>query len=787
MSAKKGPRPSDYLALGFVSGGALAYEILLLRVFSFSQWHHFASLAVSLALLGFGTAGTLLTLLGKRAVRMGDRLFMSGLLLTSGGMLLASQLPRFISVRPLFAVWDSSELGKLLLLDFAAFLPFFGAALCVGQVFMRWPESTRRLYGVNLLGSGLGAMAAALLLSCLLLESALLTVPAAVLLGGTVLGLRHREMRPWGVACLAAAVAISSWIARGPAPLPMSDFKRLATLLDLPDSKVLERRPGLQGQIAIVRSDSIRSAPGLSLTWTRPVPPQDALVLDSDRWLPLPRQEWFPDPFAATLASLPFHLRKGGRTALIGASEWLTPAMPGEQELIWVHRNPGVVEAFAGRGLLENVLVRSMDPRGFLERSIQPLDLVYFADSYNEGEATGEEYLLTVGGIRSALESLKPSGLLAIPLRLHNPPRYAPKLMRVIAASLQETGAEEALRHFALLRSLQEGLFIVSPEPLSAEDVQRIREFAGRLEFDLSALPGLSLSETNRYHLLDEPLFFEAALALQGGQWRFPEEATWYSLEPPTDDRPYFWRSMRWGNLPRLLREFGRQGLVWLDWTLLATVTKLLVAGLLAGILILLPLGRLPRGRPPITRQRVWIYFTALGLGFLVLEMAAFQRSILTLSDPITTASLVFSVFLVGAGLGSLTAPGLRDRAAPAAIFLPILVTALLSFLLLKFAMETVAGMPAWMRLATVGASIAPLSWALGQAFPWGLRQLDEDRELIPWAWGINGFASVLAAPLATLLSVHAGQTATWLAGALCYLAAWFVARSWAKQWSWYG
>ena len=72
-----------FILLGIISATVLAYEILLLRVFSYSQWHHFASFSIALALLGFGVAGTVLTLLGDRAVRWGDSLFISGLLLGS--------------------------------------------------------------------------------------------------------------------------------------------------------------------------------------------------------------------------------------------------------------------------------------------------------------------------------------------------------------------------------------------------------------------------------------------------------------------------------------------------------------------------------------------------------------------------------------------------------------------------------------------------------------------------------------------------------------------------------
>ena len=123
--------------------------------------------------------------------------------------------------------------------------------------------------------------------------------------------------------------------------------------------------------------------------------------------------------------------------------------------------------------------------------------------------------------------------------------------------------------------------------------------------------------------MLDTPVFYQAG-SLFFGETKIPLEASWYAIDLPTDTRPYFWISMQWSRVPLLLKQFGRQGLIWLDWGLLVTVTKLIVAVTLAGICVLLPLGRLSRGEKTFTRLQVCFYFASLGLGFLVLEMAVF-------------------------------------------------------------------------------------------------------------------------------------------------------------------
>ncbi len=784
MNPADRPGAGIYLGVSIAAGTGLAYEVLLLRVFSFSQWHHFASLAVSLALLGFGTAGTCLTLLGSRAVRWGDRLFIAGLVSGALGMVAAFLLPQVLSVRPLFAVWNANELFKLLVIDFVSFLPFFGLALCLGQVFMRYPGHTPRLYAADLLGAGLGSIGATLLLSNLFLEEALMVLPVLALATAGFIAVARSRMRVTGTLAFAAATALAIWIALGLPQLPLSDFKRLAYLLDLPDARIVEEHPGLREKVTVVRSDSIRMAPGLSLQWMQDIPSQDALVLGSDYVLPMPRGQDLSVTTAylqASLASLPFVLRSQGRVAILGTGPELPLFLAREHPTDWVEPNPRIRRSFSGRYPLQHVSFHSDPPRRFLTVGQESFSIVFFAAAASESDATGEDYLLTVEGLQAALNRLEPGGLLAIPTPLNNPPRYLPRHLAMAADALRMNGVSDPSQNAAFLRSMASGLLLLSNNPLNAGDCQVVRDFASRWSFDIAALPGLDVSQANRFHRLSTPVFFHIARAFLAGDHALPPEASWYSNRLATDRRPYFWQSMQWSNVPALLNQFGRQGLVWLDWSLLATIAKVVVAGLLAAVLILLPQGRLPRGSGAISRLNVWIYFTGLGLGFLLLEMAAFQRAILYVGHPVPAASLIFAVFLIGSGLGSLTAPDDSTLCTVRRIFLPIGLFGFIAFVSLHAAAPVILSLPDWGRLATVGLLVFPLAVSLGRAMPWGLRQLDTSRPLIPWAWGINGFASVLAGPLAVLLSVHFGQVTTAIAAAVCYGAASTVALRWTR------
>jgi hypothetical protein len=83
------------------------------------------------------------------------------------------------------------------------------------------------------------------------------------------------------------------------------------------------------------------------------------------------------------------------------------------------------------------------------------------------------------------------------------------------------------------------------------------------------------------------------------------------------------------------------------------------------------------------------------------------------------------------------------------------------------------AGLSDPARILVSVALIAPLAVLMGMPFPLGLRRVATDAPgFLPWAWGINGFASVLSAVLATLLAIHFGFSAVIAIAILLYAAA---------------
>ena len=200
---------------------------------------------------------------------------------------------------------------------------------------------------------------------------------------------------------------------------------------------------------------------------------------------------------------------------------------------------------------------------------------------------------------------------------------------------------------------------------------------------------------------------------------------------------------------------------------------------LIAGILIVLPLLRFKREdlRAP-DRGRILVYFAGLGLGFILIEVVFLQHFTLFLGQPIYTFAVVLAGLLMFTGLGAYLsdrpagAPRARLRFIIPALLVLLAVTAWLTPMMFHAAL----GLPLFARVALALAVIAPLGIMLGMPFPTGLRVVAAEAPgLVPWAWGINGFFTVMGTILALMFAMMFGFFTVLVMAGMCYLLAWLA------------
>lgn len=245
-----------------------------------------------------------------------------------------------------------------------------------------------------------------------------------------------------------------------------------------------------------------------------------------------------------------------------------------------------------------------------------------------------------------------------------------------------------------------------------------------------------------------------------------------------------------------MLRTAGFAWIPFVEWGYLILVATLIQAVLLGGLFIMLPLVLLRRhtGLTEAVPSRlrsdwssrllVLVYFLALGVGYLFVEMALIQRLVFFLANPVYAVAVVLAGLLLVSGLGSgWAARRLRDRSSAARLAcwaaLAVAAIAIVYAFALRAALMPLLGWSLATRMVVAFVAMLPLA-AMGMLFPLGLRHLGRSHaELLPWAWAINGCASVVATSLATLLALGAGLVTLLVAAAACYVVAALVARQW--------
>ena len=251
-----------------------------------------------------------------------------------------------------------------------------------------------------------------------------------------------------------------------------------------------------------------------------------------------------------------------------------------------------------------------------------------------------------------------------------------------------------------------------------------------------------------------------------------------------TDNAPFFFFTLKLGQIlhPKSLM----QGIDWKVNLGVAVLGMVLAISLLAVLLFLvLPLAQGARGQQP--RPLRLLYFIAVGLGYILVEIAFIQRFVLFLGHPVYALTVVVFLLLLSSGAGSMASRWwLPDTSR---IWLPLVLIAaalLLYVAVLPGLLERLVGLPFIVKLLVSAGLLVPLGFAMGMPFPTGLRALasgspsespvppadDTGGNLVEWAWAMNAASSVLGSVLAIIIAIQLGLNVTLATGAAAYLVA---------------
>ncbi len=822
------PTPGLLPALLVISTAALALEILQMRIFAFSLWHHLAFLVISIAILGFGAAGALLGAFRPlREAPLSPSLAWAALLFAPASL----AGPFFLAGHPLdiFGPIGREDLGWVLLYYILFLLPYFFAGYVISLALAREPFRVGRLYFANMVGSGLG---------CFLIFGTLLPLGAegTLFLLASAGGLTALFLaRGKGMKVLAASACLLFL-----APIPWAD--RLLTLQPA-RSKLLAQAQRLPGTRSLARKwtpldriDLVKN-PGF-----------DGLYIfqDGDAPAPMPR---FGAPLSpGEIHSVAYTVTKKPKVLVIGVGGGFDVKVAlekGASSVTGVEVNPVTLGLYTSPEYKEisgdplgrkKVRLEVAEGRHFVRSSPDKFDLIQMSgvDTYTAlasgAYVLSESYLYTQEAFQDYLDHLTPRGVLAIIRFAFPAPRETLRIMVLACRALAKAGAREPWRHVAVIRAgtpdsgsnpftkvTSLGAVLVSRSPFTKEQASALKEWARKNGHIQDYIPGEEGRFTPAEIALLEKLirrdpryqdyrvdpsgmnpFHAYAKALREGKEKEFLASYPYDVTPVTDDRPFFFNQHRFSSVLDWIlgkdEKLPPPGQVpWSAMTLLFQTRPvgltllfltLLQLAFLVGIFVFLPLlfmGRRKEGPSPSPLLPLG-YFLCLGLGYIFLMISAMQRFGLVLGHPSYSISITMATFLLASGLGSLvsgkvpspsssrvlgvTALLLLLQAAAFHLFLPALSRALLP-----------AGLTT--RALVVIALLSPGAFAMGFCFPLGIRLVSAMRPaFVPWAYGVNTGASVIGSVLAVILAMTLGFSGVqWVSTALYAAAAWIMFR----------
>ncbi len=784
-------------ALAFVTAFVvLSASVFVHRLISVKLLSNFAFFVISLTMLGFAISGVILSLRRDALLARLDTLAAwSGVGFTLSMVAAVAVFTRAPNVEE----WGASSRSGFL----AAFLwclplallfvvPFVFAGLLLGALLSSPELAVRRLYCLDLLGSALGAVAAIPAIRWLGVESGLVVACGLLLVAGALAGRPRGQLLRGALALAAAALLVALvW------PQQLVAF-RYPSHSYLGSSQV----PGSGYLLEHTAWDPIARIEVLSVPPPTPASMRYAALFDDNpallsrfrRVLTQNNNAYTYAPYydgtASTLAGLDDTIYPAAyvassvarpRALVIGGGgglDILTALRHDASAVTGVEVNGATLELLTRRyaeyfrhwvGDPRVCLVHD-DGRHFLTRAQEPWDVIQLSgvDSVSGTPAAAhvfsENDLYTVEAFGLYLSRLSPDGIFSISRQDWRPPRDMLRAVAIAVEALRRAGVERPADHVAVLAS-GAGDFaalLVKRNPFRAPEVERLARWIGPSPYwYLAVAPGAPPAPANAYATylrLGDPRAEALFLAA------YP-----YDVRPTTDDRPFFFRTSRWAHLSPFsqleppIMEVG-------------TLALAVIVGLAALFSVYLPLRQLAhRGLHEPRAPHLAGYFVAIGLGYMAVEVALLQRFSLLLGHPNYALSVVLAALLSTTGIGSLLSGWLLRRFGGELRYVSYaLALLLLAFLLLVSGrLAGLAGLPFAVRVGLVFVFVAPIGALLGAFFPSALEVLKASApEFVPWAWGLNGIASVLGPVIAVAVSMTWGIDALLLAAVPSYLVA---------------
>src|SRR5271166_229993 len=780
---------SALLAVALMSFSALLLELGLTRLFSVVLFYHFAFLAISIALLGLG-AGAVFAFLRRELLGRWS-ISQLGTTLCAANAAVIFVVLEIVLHTSVALHLDWSNFRHLTVLYLASAVPFFATGLLFSIVFARHPARITQLYGADLLGGSLACLALVPLLNIIGGPNTILFAAVAVALAGVAWASSRARWAPGVLAVLLLLLIAVNF--RG-------------KLIDIVYAKGVKRVVPL-----FAKWNALSRVEVDDQGWAK------VIVIDADASTYLMNADphhWdarYQRDLMSAAPALANVLRPKGEYAIIGPGGGVDvqrAVANGSPSVTGIEINPIIAndimrDRFADYAhhlyQIPEVHIHVSDGRSFIRDSRDQYDVVQmtlvdtWASTAAGAFALSENNLYTVEAFRDYFEHLKPDGMIAITRWEFAEPREALRVVSQAMEALRQLGVQDSTQNFIVV---SDGPLDVDGRPVlvlakkmpftQEEQLAVLRHIKGATPEEARLnLFVLYLPATGNQPGLAHPAF---AGLIRGQDARAFSADYAYNVTPVTDNAPFFFFTLKPEQVFSNLNQGGIDWKVNLGIAILGLLLSISIAAVIAFLVVPLALSSQARSG----RSVRLLYFIAIGLGYILVEIAFIQRFVLFLGNPTYALTVVIFLMLLSSGIGSLLSRRWFHQPARVAWAMAVIVIALLACVVaLPRLLGTLVGLPFVVKLLISAALLIPLGLAMGMPFPSGLRALsysaatDEGdstkRGAVEWAWAMNAASSVLGSVLAMVIAIQFGLNATLACGAASYLLAMLVLPTFGK------
>ena len=625
-----------------------------------------------------------------------------------------------------------------------------------------------------MIGSGIGGIIAVVLMWMFFPENTPSAIAFFALLSGLIL---FPDKKRFVFAVVSLIIfTVLTYFYFYPATLKVSEYKSISKVLNLPETEVVKRESSPYGLLEIVKTPYLRYAPGLSIKYQGMVSVNNAAFNNGEWFGPLISLSSDSVNYVSySTEMLPYIIGKKENVLVLGSGtgRQINIAVINDvQKITAVEPNSTILwllteEYKRDVGSVYNkkkVQTINTSPRTFIISSDNKFDLIILPVIDVFGGTSGlfalqEQYLLTKESLSEMWNRLHDNGIISITTWIDYPYRNPLKIIATLAEVLNELAENDPVEYIAAIKNWNTITFAVKKTHLTDSETERIRSFCNEMNFDPVILPDLKTDEREKYNrlqdsslyvLIDRLLLSEAEREKTYNDYQF-------NIKPASDNHPYFSQFLIWKSIPLLADLFGNQSVAFFEVGYLLLYITFFQIFVLAVFFIIVPLFRI--GFKGGNKIHTLIYFSGLGLGYMFIEIIFIQRFTLYFGNVIFAAASVVCLMLVSSGIGSLVSQKFDPKPQLLLVVLSGIVISLLIYtIFLSDMLKITIGSDLPVKIILSALIITPPAFFMGMPFPLGLRLLSQNDEVqIPWAWGINGAASVIATVLATIVAVELG------------------------------